>query len=207
MAKNEKNYYKDALAKSVLYAYDSALLLKSSLDNFSVHKLQTQLNNMHQIENAADMLKHTIMDRLIKEFLPPINREDIATLSQAIDKVTNTVEEVLQGIYMFHITAVHTEVTEYSQLILQCLAVLKDMIPEMFHFRKTTSLQKKIIQINCLEEEGNQLYTKAMFRLYNTKNDPLTVLSWTSIYDRLEKCCNACEEVANLVAWIVMKNN
>ena len=74
-------------------------------------------------------------------------------------------------------------------------------------FRKSTLLQEKIIEINGLEEEGDRLYTEAMHHLYTAEKDPLTILSWTTMYDRLEKCCDCCEDVADMVEQIIMKNS
>lgn len=207
MAKKENNYYFDAFAKGIFYANDAAALLQDSLDNFSTLNLKKRLDEMHEIEHAGDKIKHEMMERLVKEFLPPIEREDIVELARTIDDVTDAIEDVLLGMYMFHITTFRSEVMEFTKLISRCCAALKDMAQEMPAFHKSTVLKEKIIEINGLEEEGDRLYTAAMRHLYTAETDPLTILSWTTMYDRLEKCCDCCEDVADMVEQVIMKNS
>ena len=64
-----------------------------------------------------------------------------------------------------------------------------------------------IIEINHLEENGDKLYTEAMRRLYSESGDAVEILSWTTIYDRFEKCCDMCEHVADSVELVILKNS
>ena len=207
MAKKESNYYYDAFAKGIFYANDAAALLQSCFDNFDADGIRAQLAEMHKIEHAADGVKHEMMERLMKEFLPPIEREDIVELSHTIDDVTDAVEDVLLGMYMYNITVFRPEAKEFTGLISRCCGALKDMAQEFSNFRKSTLLKEKIIEVNGLEEEGDRLYTDAMRRLYTEEKDPVSILAWTTMYDRLEKCCDCCEHVADMVEQVIMKNS
>ena len=207
MAKKENNYYFDAFAKGIFYANDAAALLQNCFENFDAAGLKAQLDKMHKIEHAADGVKHEMMERLMKEFLPPIEREDIVELSHTIDDVTDAVEDVLLGMYMYNITTFRPEVKEFTRLISRCCAALKDMAQELHTFRKSTLLKEKIVEVNGLEEEGDRLYTEAMHRLYTEEKDAVSILSWTTMYDRLEKCCDSCEHVADMVEQVIMKNS
>ncbi len=207
MAKKENNYYFDAFAKGIQFANDAAVMLQKCLDNYNVADAQASLGAMHEIEHTADGVKHETMERLMKEFLPPIEREDIVELSHIIDNVTDSIEDVLMGMYMYNITALRPEVKEFSGLIVRCCQALNDVANEFANFKKSTLLHEKIIEINGLEEEGDRLYTEAMHRLYVDEKDPIAVLAWTTMYDRLEKCCDCCESVADIVEQVVMKNS
>lgn len=207
MAKKESNYYFDAFAKGILYANDAAALLKSCFENFDATKIKTQLDEMHEIEHAGDGIKHEMMERLMKEFLPPIEREDIVELSRTIDDVTDSIEDVLLGMYMYNITTFRPEINEFTNLISRCCNALKEIAQEMHNFRKSTLLKEKIVEVNGLEEEGDRLYTEAMRRLYTEEKDPVSILAWTTIYDRLEKCCDGCEHVADMFEQVIMKNS
>lgn len=207
MAKKENNYYFDAFAKGIFHANEAATLLQSCFDNFDAANIKAQLDAMHEIEHAADGIKHEMMERLMKEFLPPIEREDIVELSRTIDDVTDSIEDVLLGMYMFNITTFRPEVKEFSSLISRCCNALKDIAQEMHNFRKSTLLKEKIVEVNGLEEEGDRLYTEAMRRLYTEETNAVSILAWTTIYDRLEKCCDGCEHVADMFEQVVMKNS
>ena len=207
MARKESNYYFDAFAKGIAYANDAAALLQNCFDNYNAAGIKTQLDAMHEIEHAADGIKHEMMERLMKEFLPPIEREDIVELSRTIDDVTDSIEDVLLGMYMFNISTFRPEVKEFTSLISRLCNALKDIAQEMNNFRKSTLLKEKIVEVNGLEEEGDRLYTEAMHRLYTEETNAVSILAWTTIYDRLEKCCDGCEHVADMFEQVVMKNS
>lgn len=207
MAKKENNYYFDSFAKGVSYANEAAALLQECLENYDASNMKEHLDEMHKIEHEADTVKHDMMEKLVKEFLPPIEREDIVELSHTIDDVTDSIEDVLLGMYMYNITSLRSEVKEFTKLISRCCAALKEMTQEMHNFRKSSVLQEKVIEINGLEEEGDRLYTEAMHRLYAEEKDPIAILAWTTMYDRFEKCCDGCEDVADMVEQVVMKNS
>lgn len=207
MAKKENNYYFASFAKGIAFANEAATLLQECFENYNAANVQARLDDMHKIEHTADSVKHEMMERLVKEFLPPIEREDIVELSHIIDDVTDSIEDVLRGMYMYNIRRLRPEVKEFTRLIVRCCMALKDVAKELPNFRKSTLMQEKIIEINALEEEGDRLYTEAMRHLYTEEKDAVAILAWTTMYDRLEKCCDSCEDVADMVEQVIMKNS
>lgn len=207
MAKKENNYYFDAFAKGISYANDAAALLENIFEKFDASTIKAQLDKMHTIEHTADGVKHETMERLVKEFLPPIEREDIVELAHTIDEVTDLIEDVLLRIYMYNVTTLRPDVKDFTKLITRCCADLKEMSLELPNYRKSASLVAKIKDVNTGEEEGDRLYVEATRRLYSEEKDPVTVFAWTNIYDRLEKCCDGCEKVAETVELIILKNS
>lgn len=207
MAKKENNYYFDTFSKCISYASEAAELLQSCVDNYDASNLKVQADKMHRIEHTADGVKHEMMERLMKEFLPPIEREDIVSLSHAIDDVVDTVEDVLQAMYMYNITSFRSEVKEFTSIISRSCKAMTEMGNELHNFRKSALLKEKIIEINALEEEADRLYTEAIHRLYTEEKDSVYILSWTTMYNCLEKCCDSCEDVADMAEQIIMKNS
>lgn len=207
MAKKENNYYFDTFTKSIFYANDAAELLKECFRNYDPSGLHKRIEEMHKIEHTADGLKHEMMEQLVKEFLPPIEREDIVELAHTIDNVTDCIEDVLLRMYMFNIKTLRPEIMQFTDVILRCCEALKEMALELHNFKKPAILKERIIEINHLEEEGDRIYTEAMRRLYTEEKDPVAIISWTTMYERLEKCCDCCEDVADMVEQIIMKNN
>ncbi len=206
MAKKGTDYYFDTFTKGVSFSCEAAALLRTCFEDYQPDTLRTRIDEMHTIEHTADEVKHEMMERLVKEFLPPIEREDIMELSHAIDEVTDCIEDVLLRMYMFNVTALRADVMEFTNVISRCCEAMKEMTVELPNFRKPGKLRERIIEINRLEEEGDRLYTEAMRRLYTEEKDPVAVIAWTAMYDRLEKCCDGCEHVADAVEQIIMKN-
>jgi len=207
MAKKDNNYYFDTFEKCISYANEAAILLQCCFEDYDAGKMKLHIEEMHKIEHTADGVKHELMERLMKEFLPPFEREDIVELAHTIDDVVDAVEDVLLGMYMYNITCFRSEVKEFTNLIVRCCAALTQMAKELSNFKKSTVLKEKIVEINGLEEEGDRLYREAIRRLYTEEQNAVAILAWTTMYDRLEKCCDSCEDVADTVEQIIMKNS
>lgn len=204
--KNEYNYF-DAFVKLVDYCCCASKMLDETLENFNVDELQEKMKLMHNIEHNADLEGHDMMRKLAHEFITPIEREDIVSLGHEIDNITDNIEDVLLHMYMYNIPKVRIEALEFSKLIVKSCDALKNIFEEFKNFRKSKEIHKGIVLINKLEEDGDNLYTQAVRKLHMLSNDPIEIMVWTEVINRLEKCCDACEEAANVVESIIMKNS
>lgn len=205
MKKRDYDYF-DVFVRGVEYSCQAAKLLHDSLNSFDPDALQATIKDMHTIEHAADIAKHDMMSHLARAFMTPIEREDILQLAQEIDDVTDGIEDVLLRIYMYNILSIRAEAVEFTTLILRCCQAMKDAMKEFHNFRKSGSIHENIVEVNRLEEEGDALYSRAVRKLFLTSRDPIELTIWREMFDRLEKCCDACEHVANAVESVVMKN-
>lgn len=206
MAKKRSEYY-DTFVTLVEYSCSAAVFLHETLQNFSTADLGEKMKHIHQIEHEADTRKHNMMKKLAREFITPIEREDIIQLAQEIDEVTDTVEDVLIRMYMYRIGSVRKEALDFTSMIVRCCGALKTALEEFHNFRKSSKIHDCIVEVNRLEEMGDSLYIEAVRALYGNCHDPIEVMAWTETFDRLEKCCDACEDVANLVEGVIMKNS
>jgi predicted phosphate transport protein (TIGR00153 family) len=204
--KNEYNYF-EQFVKLSKFSLDCAEALNKTLHEFDKNTFEKKVKEMHEIEHEADLAKHEVLNRLIKEFLPPIEREDINSLSQKIDDVTDAVEDVVIKIDMFNVQAIPQDILKFSNLIVKCCTAMNEALVEFQNFKKSTTLTKKIIEINTLEEEGDALYYNTVRNLFQTSKDPVELLVWTQILHRFELCYDCCEDVANLIETVIMKNS
>ena len=205
MAKN--NDYFELFIELVDFCVAAAENLSETLHNFDANKLPETMKLLHAVEHNADVKKHEMIKKLTAEFITPIEREDIILLSQEIDDVTDSIEDVLLKIYMFNITEIREEALEFCKIITNCCKAIK-MVMENFHnFKKSADLRTNLIEINRLEEEGDELYTNAVRRLYTTSKDPIEIIAWTETFRRFEQCCDNCEDIADVVESVIMKNS
>lgn len=206
--KNKSSYsYFEAFVDLSKFSLNSAELLNKTLKQFDKKSLSEKVKEMHHIEHSADIAKHDMLNRLVKEFLPPIEREDIISLSQKIDDVTDAVEDVLIYIDIFNIKTIRPEIYKFTELIMDCCRSMDVALVEFQNFKNSKTLHTKIIEINRWEEDGDALYVDAVRNLYKNSTDPVELMVWTEILHRLEMCCDACEDVANDIENIVMKNS
>ncbi len=208
MGRKKNHDYFSMLVDGVSYACAAAEMLNEYLQDFEPEKLSHHIEEMHKIEHAADIAKHEMLQKLLKEFITTIDREDILELADVIDDVTDSLEDVLLRMYMYNITQLREEALEFSAIIIKCCREMKIMMEEFPNVRKSKKLKESIIEINRLEEEGDQLFTEAMHRLYADKQaDPVDVMAWTLLYDQLEHCCDRCEDVSEAVERVILTNS
>lgn len=206
--KNSKDYnYFEAFVNLSKFSLNSAELLDKTLRGFDVTKIEDKIREMHNIEHSADIAKHDMLNRLVKEFLPPIEREDIISLSQKIDDVTDAIEDVLMCVDIYNVQTIRPEILKFTEMIVLCCKSMDVALVEFQNFKRSKRLHAEVIEINRLEEEGDALYMSGVRNLYKTSKDAIELMVWTEVFRKLEKCCDACEDVANDIENIVMKNS
>ena len=206
MSKKSDSYYFQNFIECVECGCQAAKMLEDNLEHFDTGLLQDNLDGLHRIEHDADKKKHEMMAVLVKAFITPIEREDIILLSQSIDEVTDKIEDVLIRIYINNVQQIRPEALAFIKVIIRCCEALKEVMEEFADFRKSKTLHGLIIEINALEEEGDSLFIDSMRSLHAEVTDPIEIIAWREIYVYLEKCCDACEHVADVVESVIMKN-
>ena len=207
MARKKGYDYFRAFYDMTVCAVDAAELLETEITDFHPDKVEEARTKLHVVENRADHIKHEIIDNLSREFVPPIEREDIAQLAGEIDEVVDCIEDVYLRIYMYNMKQVPSSAQRFTRIIAMCCHTLRDIMEEFPKFRKSERIGALIVDVNSMEEEGDKLYVESMHDLYADCADAAKLLPLTYCYERLEKCCDACEHVANVCESVIMKNS
>jgi predicted phosphate transport protein (TIGR00153 family) len=207
MGKKNNPYFDDFITM-VNFSCRAAEYLQTVLKDFRPDTLPERRETMHEIEHAADEVKHGMMRRLVKEFVTPIDREDIIRLVNELDDVTDKIDDILIRMYMYNIRDLRPAAPAFADVIARCCRALQQAMLEFPEFhRKSATLTQALIDVNTLEEEGDAIYIDAVRKLYRKGGDPVEVAAWSEIFDRLEDCCDACEHVADVLEIIAMKNS
>jgi len=205
LAKKRNDYFL-LMSEQAVFATKAAEMLENIILNYNPEKIDECINKMHEIEHEADTKLHEIEQKLAKEFITTIEREDIATIGKEIDDIVDYVEDVLIGLYTFNVKTLREESKEFANLIRNCTLEVNKMMKKFKDFRKSDELHNHIVEVNKLEEQGDRIYTKSIRRLYTEESDTKEILIWTEIFNRMEKCCDKCEQVSNVVQNVIMKN-
>lgn len=206
MAKKDNNYYK-MFSDIADDAIKAAYLLEKTVKNYHPDKMEKQNKVMHEIEHAADLKKHQMMKHLISEFITPIEREDIATLSYMLDDVLDSIEEVFQMFFMYNVREMRPDACDFVDLIVRSTEAMKACFDEFENFHKSDLIARKIVEVNVIEELADALYFKTVRELYTKEKDVMHVMVWVRIFDRFEKICDQCEHVADTISSVIMKNS
>ena len=190
-------------------AVAEAQLLVEVIDSFASRELVRELTERaHELENESDAHNHALYKRLAHDFITPIERDDIIELAQSLDNLIDYIEDVALCFYMYRVSDMHEHAREFAKLIKKSCKALEKAMGDFRNFKKSKTFNQLVIDVNAYEEEADRLYMKVNRSLYDDDrhDDPLHVLRWTQIFDRMEKCCDACEHVADTMSGILLKN-
>ena len=209
--KNKKNKdfnYFDFFIRVAENACQAAEHLHRSLLNFDRARITELVEEMHEIEHRADSEKHEMTAKLIREFLPPIEREDIASLAHQLDNVVDSIDDVMLRIDMCNVSKIVPDALTFTDLIMKCCSELLNAMTEFKQSRTSKELSRYIVAVNSLESEGDKLHTECLRALYTREDvDAKVLLAWTGIYDELENCLDACENCTDIIEMVIMKNS
>lgn len=207
MSKKSDSFYFENFTACAAKATEAAALLESIMKGFDERRLSEQLAAMHTIEHEADIIKHKMTSELAGAFITPLDREDIMRLSENIDNVTDSIEDVVIRLYMNNIRTMRSDAAEFAGVVVSCCRAVEKMLAELYNFRRSKTLPALLVEINRLEEDGDRLYISSMRALHAETDDPMKTIAWRDVYEYLEKCCDACEHVADIVEGVVIGNS
>ena len=206
MRKTQKKDYFALFIQQSAYCVQAAQLLRDFLRQFDPFAMPETVQRMHRIEHDADLVRKTLTRTLSEDFLPPIEREDILALANALDTVTDAAEEKLRRLHMFNIESATEDAAELSDVSLEACGALHEAVCAFREFKKTERIFPLLGKVKSLEERSDTLYTDHVRRLYCGVNDPRQLLRWTWIYSGLENCCDACAHASEVMETVMFKN-
>lgn len=205
MAKGDKFYFENFVSSTEL-AKKAANYLVECLENYDASKLEEMLQQMHEIEHSADLKKHEMHEALAKAFVTPVDREDLDMLSHNLDDVIDLLEEVLQKFYIYDVQTIDPPAVEFAKKLVKSCEILCSIMGEFENFKKSKNIRPLIISINDAEEECDKLYLTSMRALTKSDNDVSYKIAWRKIYESIEACADACENVSECIGSVIMKN-
>lgn len=160
-----------------------------------------------RLEEVGDTIIHTIMTSLHKTFVTPLDREDIAVLGERLDDIVDSVEEAARIMVEYRIEEPTEKARELARIIVRCAETLEKAIGLLHHRgSKLEQILPLAAEINTLENEADQVVSRAMAELFNSDVSPIYVLKWKEVYSLLEQATDFCEDAANMLEGIVLKH-
>jgi uncharacterized protein len=171
---------------------------KWSLESPAFHKLQ-------DIEHEADITTHEIYDRLNRTFITPFDREDIHALGSELDDIVDIVQSVASRMQLYHVNHSTEDLKRLAGILVDASENVRKAICELKNPEKIRRVQDYCIEINRLENAGDRALEQAISKLFEGKPDPLEVIKWKEIYEGIEVAIDKCEDVANTIDGILVK--
>jgi uncharacterized protein len=155
-------------------------------------------------EQEGDRITHDIIQRLNQTFVTPIDREDIYALAAALDDIVDYTEEVADYLGLYKIEAPMSQAQDLAKVLHQASRQIAEALPRLRGFK---DLSHFTVEVNRLENDGDRIVREAIASLFDNGIDPMVVIRWKDIFERLENAIDATESVANIIEGIVIKNS
>ena len=188
--------------KAAQNALDGAEVLKDLLDHFD--DVKEKARQIEEIEHKGDTLTHEIIRKLNTTFITPIDREDILALTSSIDDVIDLIHAAATRILLYKITEPTPQAKELGFLILKSTRELHRGVT-----RLSTNMDEVFehcVEVNSLENEADRVCRDAIAFLFEHEKDPIMILKWKEIYETLETATDRCEDAANVLEGVALKN-
>ncbi len=159
-----------------------------------------------RLESDADNLTHDLVNKADAKFITPLDKGDMHGLSQALDNITDTLEAAVARIWLYQIKTLRPDLPALTERLVAITQATREGVNFLRHMKDHEALSPILIRIHNLENENDQLYRHALGALLNEPNaDPITVIKWKEVYDRIESVADECERVADILESLVVK--
>ena len=155
-------------------------------------------------EQEGDRITHDVHQHLNSTFVTPIDREDVLDLISALDDIVDLIDEVADYLGLYKIEAPMEQAQRLAHVLLQAARQIEAAMPRLRDFQ---DLSHFTVEVNRLENDGDRVSRDAIASLFESGIDPLVVIRWKDIFERLEEAIDACEHVANTLEGVVIKNS
>lgn len=157
-------------------------------------------------EHDADEMAHGIMNKLNQTFLTPFDREDIHSLTSALDDVMDYLESAADRMALYEIKQPTETMIKLSKILVESMDLVVKGVSSLRNMKDPSVIREVCIAINRLENQGDQINRKALAEVFQMHDQPIEALKWREIYDHIETAIDKCEDVADILESIVLKN-
>ncbi len=200
--KEEKFF--DILEEASENVQKTAVAFRDLVSNWSPTSDKIKL--IQDLEHEGDRMTHEMIDKLNRSFITPLDREDIHSLASELDDVCDIIHATTDRMQLFRIQNTTSHLIKMAEVIVRATEVVGKAVKslrDMSHTRRTLDF---CIEANRLENEGDALLKEALGELFTNPKDVLEVIKWKEIYEATEFATDKCEDIANVIEGIIVKN-
>jgi len=173
-------------------------LLQGSDENFDALS-----KKIKSVEHECDEITHSVTTKLNKSFITPFDREDIYTLSVALDDVCDYIDAAARAVVMYNIHESDPFAVELAVVLQKQAAEIHGAVS---HLKTAKGMEQNLLDIQRLENDADEVYFRAMAALFKN-SDAVKIIKWKELYEILENGTDRCESVGNIIESIVLKHN
>jgi predicted phosphate transport protein (TIGR00153 family) len=165
-----------------------------------------KIRKIDELEHQGDVITHQILSDLGSSFITPFDREDIHTLATKLDDILDYIQEVATRIILYRVENISNEQEQLSIMIYESVDQLHKAIPSLRDLKNVESIRECLVKIHSIENEADDLYERAIADLFDHCKDPIQLIKTKELLDSLETATDQCEDAANVIESIIVKN-
>ncbi|MBK8270324.1 MAG: DUF47 family protein [Planctomycetes bacterium] len=165
-----------------------------------------RLERIRQLEHEGDDNVRNALAKLDRSFITPFDRDDIYRLMKRVDDVVDCVDAAAKRFQYYRITKATPWLLKQCDVLLRSGQVVAKAVPMLRNMKRPEAMRQLLLQLHTLEKEGDDHHHSAIADLYDTSPDFAAVMKWKEIYDLTEKAIDRCEDIANVMHGIILKN-
>jgi predicted phosphate transport protein (TIGR00153 family) len=164
---------------------------------------QERIRDIKDLEHEGDRLTHEVVNLLNRTFVTPFDRDDMYRLAGALDDICDHVDEAAGNIVGYGVKEIRPAAKAQGDVILRAASKLQEAVARLEGFKDSS---RQLIELRTLEDEGDRLNREAVSELFRTTDDAISIIRWKDIHEALEEAVDACENAADVLEAIVVKN-
>jgi len=198
----KEDHYFTLFSQMTVKIQEAAALLVELLQGSDAN-FDTLSKKIKSVEHECDEITHSVTTKLNKSFITPFDREDIYTLSVALDDVCDYIDAAARAVVMY-------DIHESDPFAVELAVVLEKQAAEIHgavsHLKTAKGMEQNLLEIQRLENDADEVYFRAMAALFKN-SDAVKIIKWKELYEILENGTDRCESVGNIIESIVLKHN
>jgi hypothetical protein len=183
-----------------------ATILAEAVNSSNPATREELYKQIDKLENKGDELTHQIYLELGKNFITPFDREDIHALATAIDDVADNIQGAANRMSLYRIDEFDESIRKLCELILQASIDLEKAVRELKDLRNVRNIADSCIRINSVENQADYVFDRAVADLFLYERDAIKLIKYKEILAALETATDMCEDAANVMESILVKN-
>ena len=164
---------------------------------------QERIRDIKELEHEGDRLTHEVVGLLNRTFVTPFDRDDMYRLAGALDDICDHVDEAAGNIVGYGVSEIHPAARAQGDVILRAATKLQEAVARLEGFKDSS---RQLMELRELEDEGDRLNREAVSELFRTSDDAISIIRWKDIHEQLEEAVDACENAADVLEAILVKN-
>jgi len=178
--------------------------LKQLVDTWE--NIEERVSEITALEHEGDTITHRIMEQLHRTFVTPFDREDIALLAHSLDDVTDFIHAAADAMFLYKVDRPGQSAQELSDIIVQAATEVEKAMPQLRRRSELKQILERCVEINRLENMADRVFRSAMAELFANTTDIIHLIKWREIYEHMESATDRCEDVANVLEGVALKN-